>query len=159
VRLAVVDRVTSGDERAGFTRDGLAALEHAREHRQWQLLDRPPDEVEREDRASAHRVHVGERVRRGDASPVVGVVDDRCEEVGREDQRGALVELVYRGVVAGRGADEQRWVGGKHRLEVAHHLREFAGPELARAPGAVAERREPDVLLDGALAHLAGREE
>src|SRR4029453_14088875 len=45
-----------------------------------------------------------QRVRGRDPTPVVRIVDDRREEVGREDQRGVAVEPYGRRVVAGGGA-------------------------------------------------------
>ena len=69
------------------------------------------DEVQREQRGAAHRVHVGERVRRGDAAPVVRVVDDRREEVGGHDDREVVAQPVDRGVVGGVEADEEIRVG------------------------------------------------
>ena len=45
----------------------------------------PGHEVERHERSGAHRVDVRQGVGRGDPSEVVGVVDDRGEEVGGED--------------------------------------------------------------------------
>ena len=47
------------------------------------------------------------RVGRGDRAEVVRVVDDRHEEVGRRDDRLALVELLHGGVVGRFDADEE----------------------------------------------------
>ena len=80
-----------------------------------QPLARPRDEVQREERRAAHRVHVGERVRRGDAAPVVRVVDDRREEVGGDDDGEIVAEAVDGRVVGGVEADEQVGVGRRRR--------------------------------------------
>ena len=76
------------------------------------------DEVEREQRRAAHRVHVGERVGGRDAAPVVGVVDDRREEVGGEDDGEIVTESVDGSVIRGVEADEQ--VGVCRGLEPAY---------------------------------------
>ena len=58
-------------------------------------------------RLAPHRPHVGHRVGRHDPAPVVGVVDDRGEEVGGADDRPAAVDPHHGRVVAALGADEQ----------------------------------------------------
>ena len=100
----------------------------------------------------AHRVDVGERVRGGDPAPVVRVVDDRREEVERGDQRLAVREPNHRGVVAGVGRDEH--VGAElGQREGAEHGLEIGRPELAPAPGAVAEGRESPLLHGSRMPH------
>ena len=139
LRFGVVDGVTAADERARGAHDVVPAVEHARQQLERQPLARPRDEVEREQRRAAHRVHVGERVGGGDAAPVVGVVDDRREEVGGDDDREVVAQAVDRGVVGGVEADEQ--VGVRRRVaEAAHeaeHGAQVGGRELAGAARAV----------------------
>ena len=139
LRFGVVDGMTAADQRARGAHHVGAAVEHAREQLERQPLARPGDEVEREQRRAAHRVHVGERVGGGDAAPVVGVVDDRREEVGGHDDREVVAQAVHRGVVRGVEPDEQ--VGVLRRVaEAAHeaeHGAQVGGGELAGAAGAV----------------------
>ena len=87
LRLGVVDRVAADDQAPRFGGDARATVEHPREQLERQAVTRPGDEVERHQRRAAHRVHVGERVGRGDPPPVERVVDDRREEVGGEHER------------------------------------------------------------------------
>src|SRR3712207_8208324 len=51
-----------------------------------ELLERERDEVQRADRLAAHGPDVRQRVGRGDPPEVVGVVDDRREEVDRSEE-------------------------------------------------------------------------
>ena len=145
LRLRVVDRVSAGDDRAGFARDRGTTVDDACEELERQSVTRPRHEVQREQRRAAHRVHVRERVRRGDAAPVVRVVDDRREEVGRDDDREVGAHAVDRGIVGGVEADEQ--VRVRRRVEPVHQPEdgtEVVGRELAGATGAVRELGESD---------------
>ena len=77
---------------------------------------------EREQRGAAHGEDVVERVRRGDRAERARVVDQRREEVDREDDRPIVVEPVDRRVVRGVEPDEEvlRLGGdepGEQRLE------------------------------------------
>ena len=146
LRLRVVDRVPTRDQRARRARDVGATVDDAGEQLERQSLARPGDEVQREDRRGSHRVHVGQRVGGGDAPPVVGVVDDRCEEVGGEDEREVVTEAVDGGVVGRVQADDQVRVVG--RLETADESEDRAQVvrgELAGAARAVGEAREPEL--------------
>ena len=131
--------MTAADQRARGAHHVVPAVEHARQQLERQPLARPGDEVEREQRRTPHRVHVGERVGGGDAAPVVGVVDDRREEVGGHDDREVVAQAVHRGVVRGVEPDEQ--VGVLRRVAQAAHEAEhgaqIGGGELAGAAGAV----------------------
>ena len=102
----------------------------ARTTRGRQLLGKRRDR-EREQRHAAHREDVVQRVRRGDRAEVVGIVDDRREEVDREDERALVVELVHRRVVGGVEPDEQ--VLGLGRHEPAQQLLEARRRVLRRA--------------------------
>ena len=88
--------------RAGRVDDVGAAAEDLAQHVAAEALERERDDVQRRQRRAAHRVDVRQRVGRGDAAEVVGVVDDRGEEVDRLDQR----EVVAR---AGRRPRRRRW--------------------------------------------------
>ena len=87
LRLGVVDRMAADDLGAGRAHDVEAAAQHLAQRGRAELLERPRHQVERGQRPAAHRVDVGQRVGRGDAPEVVGVVDDRREEVDGLHQR------------------------------------------------------------------------
>ena len=103
-------------------------------------LHRERHEREREDRPAAHRIDVGEGVRRGDPSEEPGVVHDGREEVDRLDDGLAAGDPVHRGVVRLGVADEQVRVGRRGKLR--EDGREVELRDLARAAGARRERRE-----------------
>src|SRR5207237_6706048 len=95
-----------------------------------------------EQRRTAHREDVVQRVRGGDGPVVPGVVDDRREEVEREDERALVVQSVNGGVVGGRESDKQ--VLGLDRHEAGQELLETRGRILRRAATARGEIRELD---------------
>ena len=107
-----------------------------------ELLERPGHDVERGQGPPAHGVDVGQRVGRGDAAEVVGVVDDRREEVDGLHERELVGDPPHRRVVAGRRAHEQ--LGRRRRRQAADDRQEGRGRQLASAPGAVGERGERD---------------
>ena len=87
---------------------------------------------------AAHRVHVAERVRRGDRAVLVGVVDDGREEVGGDDQRPLGVQPVD-GSVIGRAETNQQ-IRVIRRVEDvlngAQNLRQGLRGQLRRSTGA-----------------------
>src|SRR5206468_4181372 len=68
--LRIVDRVPAEHGDAGLPGDVGAAAEHVPEQLAAKRLERPGDEVERGQRAAAHRVDVGQRVGRRYAAEV-----------------------------------------------------------------------------------------
>ena len=89
----------------------------------------------------AHRVDVGDRVGRGDAAEVVGVVDDGREEVDRLHERQVVAEPHAGGVVERRGADQHARV--VDRRQAAQHLGEVGGGQLAGAAAAGRHAGQP----------------
>src|SRR5207248_7635018 len=81
-RLDRVDGVAAGDGDPGFRADGLAAFENSADRIDGQPVDWHAHQGQREQGRAAHRVNIGQRVGRGDGAEVVGIVDDRHEEVG-----------------------------------------------------------------------------
>ena len=83
LRLRVVDAVPAGDvaARQRGRRPGRRAAPR-RASSIGSTSRGQPSRLTRDQRLAAHRVDVGQRVGRGDPAPVVGVVDDRGEEVG-----------------------------------------------------------------------------
>ncbi len=140
-RLDRIDRVAAGDRDARLATDRLAAADDLADLLGRQLVDRHRDQGQGHDRPAAHRIHVADRVGRGDAAEVERVVDDRHEEVGRRDQRLLVVELVDGGVVGGLDADHQL---RRHQAAGAR-AKDFGkdtGRDLAAAAAAVREAGE-----------------
>jgi hypothetical protein len=143
LRLGVADRVPAGEDRTRRADLRVRGGEHLREQLARQVLRKRGDR-EREERRPAHREDVVQRVRRGDRAVVGRVVDDRREEIDREDDRLLVVQLVHRRVVGRRQADEQVLVGD--RREAAQQLLEERRRVLGCAPPGRGEIGE----LDGA---------
>src|SRR5690606_21847170 len=97
--LGGVDAVPAAEHRAGRLAHRRAAAQHLRGDVEGDAVPGPREEIDRDDRGAAHRVDVGQRVGRGDAAEVVGVVDDGGEEVGRGDDRAGAVDAHGSGVV------------------------------------------------------------
>ncbi|GAA3098408.1 hypothetical protein GCM10017687_06540 [Streptomyces echinatus] len=146
----VVDAVSAADVAAGLGGGVEAAAQHLAGEVEREPVAWPGEQVDGEDGPAAHSVHVGQGVGGGDPAPVVGVVDDRREEVGRAHQGGAPVGDHGR-VVAGGEADEERGVaaGERCRGQPRDHGLQFAGRDLAGAAAAVGELREPYGRLSG----------
>ena len=121
LRLVVSDRVAAREDRAGAAHDLVRSGEDLAQHLGRQLLREGRDR-EREQRHAAHREDVVERVRRRDRAEVARVVDDRREEVDREDERALVVEPVDRGVVGRIEPHEQ--IRGLDRHEAGEQLLE-----------------------------------
>ena len=69
-------------------------------------IGRNSHDIERADRATAHRENVGERVGRGDLAVGEWVVDDRGKKIGRLHEGALAIEPVDPGVIGGGGTDE-----------------------------------------------------
>ncbi len=145
-RLGGRDRVAADDDRPRLGGHVLAALQDARQQVERKVIDRPRGDVQRHGRLPTHRVYVAERVGRGDAAPVVRVVDDRREHVDRRDQRAPVADPPRGRVVTGLGR-HQDLLGHPDRAEHAHHRAEIARTQLARATRTVAERGQSHVGL------------
>ena len=140
LRLGVANRVSAREQPAGRAHLRVGRGEDLGEHLDRQLLGERGDR-EREQRRPAHREHVVQRVRRGDRAVVAGVVDDRREEVEREDDRALVVDAIDGGVVRRREPDEQVLRLDGH--EALEQLLETRSRVLRRAPAARGEIREP----------------
>jgi hypothetical protein len=108
--LLVLDRVAACERGASL----LDLLEAACEHLAEQVdveRRRPPDEVECGQRLTAHREHVGQRVRRSDPTEPPRVVDDRREEVRRHDESPLCVETEHSRILEPGRAREQVGMG------------------------------------------------
>jgi hypothetical protein len=126
----------SPDDRAArVLRGRLAALQDAAQDVGTEPLQRERDEVQRGQRPSAHRVHVRQRVGRGDPAEVVRVIDDRREEVDGLDERQIRAHGEHGRVVGAGRADQQPRIG--RRLQLAHDRQQVGGGQLATAAGTV----------------------
>ena len=151
LRLGIVDRMPADDRDPGRRRDVRAAAQDLAQDVPAELLEREGDDVHRRQRHPAHRVDVRQRVRRRDPAEVVGVVDDRREEVDRHHERDLVGQLEHRGVVSGIGADEQprRLDGG----QPPDDRQQRRCRQLASAARAVRKRRQRDRCRGVRLAH------
>jgi hypothetical protein len=81
--LVVHDGVAANHVGAGFVDLVLTAAKDLRQHGQRELPRGKGRDVHCGERRPAHRIDVGQRVRGGHLSKLVGVVDDGCKEVDR----------------------------------------------------------------------------
>ena len=141
LRLVVPERVPAGEDRARLAHLRVGRGEDRGDRLLRQILGKLGDR-EREQRPAAHREDVVQGVRRGDRPEVRRVVDERREEVEREDERGLVVEPVDRGVVGRREPDQQVLGLGGH--EPGEELLQARGRVLGRAAAGGDELGELD---------------
>ena len=143
--LFVDDRVSAGDDCAGFSDFVGAASEDVGDDLGRQVLWEGGN-VEREENASAHGVDVGHGVGGGDRAELVGVVDERGEEIERLYERAVVVDGVDRGVIGACESDEQLGVLGRRELgtEMAQHVSQALWAELGSSTAAAREVGEAD---------------
>ena len=137
LRFGIVDRMPTGDGALRLGGDVEASAKNLGEQLHRQLLARPADEVDRRDRRPAHRVDVGQGIRRRYPPPVVGIVDDRGEEVSGREHREVIADPDGRGIVTVVEADED--IGTGLAGQALDRLFELAGRDLAGTPSAVGE--------------------
>ncbi|MNQ67926.1 hypothetical protein D3C85_824660 [compost metagenome] len=141
-RLDRIDGVAARNGNAGRAAHVLPAAHDLGDDFHRQLVDRHGDQRQRHDRAPAHRVDVADRVGRGDAAELVGVVHDGHEEIGGGDQRLLVVEPVDCRVVGGLDADHELGRNQPARM-VLEDLRQHARRDLAAAAAPMREAGEP----------------
>ena len=134
--------MAAGEDAARLAHLRRRAREHGGNRLAGQRLRKRSDR-QRDERRRPHGEDVVERVRRGDRTEVAGIVDDRREEVDREDERALVVELVDRRVVGGREPDEEIRV--RFDRQGADEVLQQRRRVLRRAPAARHELREPDL--------------
>ncbi len=152
-RLRRIDGMAAGDRNAGGGADGLPARDDALNRLDRDFADRHAEQRERHDRLAAHRIHVGDRVGRGDASEIERIVDDRHEEVGRRDERLRIVQAIDGRVVARLGADEQIRKGARER-RLRQNFAQQRWRELAASAAAVRKLRQADCTWVNRTIHL-----
>ena len=142
-RLWPVDRMSTYGQPTALGRDCGRALEHLGQDREVEQVARPRRDVEREQGAPAHCVHIAGRVRRCDCPPGGGVIDDWGEEVDRCHHGPVIGYPPHGGVVAAGRPYEQ--IGVARYGHVAQHECKLGWPELAGTAGAVAVLAQTDV--------------
>ena len=141
--LGVANRVAAGEQRPGIA-DGAFRPGKDTPHDLHGQVFRERRHGEGQQRQAPHREDVVERVRRRDRAEVVGVVDDRREEVDGEDQRPLGVEPVDGGVVGRVEADQQILGRGGHES-----AEQFLEPRGRKLRGAAAGGRQISQLHRG----------
>ncbi len=117
-------------------------------HLDRHFFERHTDDGERENRLAAHRIHIRERVGRGDAAEVVGIIDDGREEIGGSDDRLLVVQPVYGSVVA-RFDPHQQILRQPADRGLGEDLGEYSRRDLAAAAAPVGELRQADEIGGG----------
>ena len=105
-----------------------------------QLIDWPPQNGNSQLRCAPHRVDVRYGVGGGDATKVIGVVDDRHEKVRRGEHRSIVVEYDCRSIVSGLVTYKQRWesVCGGSAVGLCENTGQHVRCDLAAASCAMA---------------------
>jgi hypothetical protein len=142
LRFWVVDRVATQDVDAGFARLVGATAQDVAQNAHRQLLGWERDDVEREQRFGAHRVQIGQCVRRRHLAERIRVVDQWREEVERLHQGGVALQREYRSVIGRRDADQDARVADFRKL--SQDLRQVFRVQLARSPSSVTQSGESD---------------
>jgi hypothetical protein len=133
--FGIVDRVTAYDRRARFVARAGRPFDDPAQQLEPQGTG-PADEIESRDGTTAHRVDIGQRVRRRDPPPIEGVVDNGCEEVNRLNDRRVRRDAIDRRIVGRRKTDEEGRVVARD-VYVTQDLRQLGGSELACSAAAV----------------------
>jgi hypothetical protein len=106
-RHVIDDGVSSGDRKPRLGCFLRTAAEDLLQRLERKLIGGKGGDGEPEDRRGAHRVDVGDGVRRGDGAEEVGVVDDRREEIDRLRNRNIAGDANNRRVVVGAVTDDK----------------------------------------------------
>ena len=85
---------------AGLGADGPGAFEYLACCFGWQFVYWPAQDGDREDRLAAHGIDITDRIGRGDAAEIEGVVNDRHEEIRCGDECRAIAEVEDGGVIS-----------------------------------------------------------
>ncbi|SVB01750.1 uncharacterized protein METZ01_LOCUS154604, partial [marine metagenome] len=90
----------------------------------------------------AHGIDIGKSVGNGYASEVVGVIDQRSDEIKRDDESVAIAQSIHGGVVA--CGDIHKRFGSLYGDQMAQNLRQLGDSELTSSPGAVRQLSQAD---------------
>ena len=114
-------------------------------------------DVERQEWPSAHGIDIRHAVGRGDGAVRVRIVDDRREEVGRDDQCTVLIQAPDSRVVRARESDEQirECRCAEDVLHGAQYLRQRFRVEFRGSTRAGGETRQSNLApAGGFLVHV-----
>ena len=142
-RLGVADGVAAGEDRARRSDPLVRSGEHLAEQLRGKLLGKGRHR-ESEQGPASHREDVVQRVRRSDRAEGPGIVDERREEVDREDERPLVVEAVDRCVVGGIEPDQE--VFGVRGHEAGQEGVQPGRRVFRRATAGLGQRRQSNAL-------------
>ena len=143
-RLCGRDRVPAEDRCARRIRDVGPAAQDLADLVGRQVIGKAAD-GKGEERLAAHREDVGDGVRGSDASVVVGIVDDRREDIHRLHDRLLVVQLHDGRIVERVVADQDAVADGRARHSL-QQLGEARGGHLAGAASTGSPLRQPRQL-------------
>ena len=143
--LAIADRVPAEQRDAGFAQLVEAAAEDRGDGFGIEIVFGKRRDRQRRERTAAHRIHVAQRIGRGDLAVEIRVVHDRREEIDRLHQRRSTLPRVHTGIVRSPVVNQDAWVGLDWYS--AQHLSELAGCEFARSTSAADHLGQPAPLL------------
>ncbi len=132
----VAHRATTGDDFAGDFR---------RQH-----VNRPTKDGDGHERVATHGIDVADGIGGGNATEIVGIVDDGHEEVGGRYHPAFLVDTVHRRIVTRSVADPQTRIEVLCATAGKNHVQHL-GRYLAAAAGAVTVLGEADRFAHRAL--------
>ena len=107
LRFVVLDRMPSGKDRSGLGDLAQCSGDDAVEVFGRQFLRREADQVQADLGYSTHGVDVADGVGRGDLAVLIGIVNRRRDEIGRDHDGDLARQPVDAGVIAGLVADQQ----------------------------------------------------
>ena len=110
--LRIVDRMTSDNGASGRLHDDCSTGDDLFEQSERKRFTGPADQLQSGYGHASHGIDVGKGVGRGDAPPVVRVIDDWGEEVDRLDESRTSGSDVYGRIVAGLEADQEIGMAG-----------------------------------------------
>lgn len=159
LRCGVVDRVSTDKCAAGLGQYLDSTVDDVRRQTPREFVSGPGQELERREGSAAHRIDIGECIRRGDASPRTGIVDDRREEVDGLYEGEIVGNPIDGGVIRPVDPNEEiRVLCDVGSGQTAQNLRQLVRSELACSAGAVAVRREADEVHPIIVAlHVCGQ--
>jgi len=151
LQLLVDDGVPADEHRTGLAHLVLPATQDLRQHGVRELAGREADDRERREWLSTHGEDIGQRIRGGDLSEDIGIVDDRREEIDGLDQREIVAHDEDPRVVEGLPPHDDSAVG-VHR-HAAQRLGQVTRTQFGGSTSAAREAREAKELG----ARLVGR--
>jgi hypothetical protein len=142
--------VTSRQDGAGFF-DLLRPAPQDGDHHLRRKIGRHHEQVERQEGLGAHRVQIGKGIGGGDLAEVEGVIDNRGEEIGRDDERPARIQPPDGGVI--RRAEPDQQVGIRLLLKEIpqrpQNLRQRLRAQFGRSTGAGRHAGQPNLTTAG----------